>query len=166
MKKAILILFIIFFFLDFSFLPIINKTYLGGACLLTVLLISLFIETVSWQNFFWIIMISFLLNIISPFYFGIYLIVWLIVAGIVYFIKMIFVDENLNILKRNIIFSTAFFFYVLLLTMSYNFLIRKSGPEGLFDLYNLSWSAMIIKFVVVIIFYNLVNLVLHKFVRP
>jgi hypothetical protein len=162
MKKVILILLIFYFFLDFSFLPTINKSYLGGACLLTSFLILLLTERTFLENIFWIILTAFFINIISPFYFSVYLIIWLMIIGIIYFIKMIFIDENLNIFKRNIIFILAFLFYKILLNFSYSFLTKDITLQNIFNFQGLSWQGLIIKFIVVIISYNIVYKIFSK----
>lgn len=162
MKKIILILLIFSFFLDFSFLPIINKVYLGNACLLISFMILLLTERSFLENILWIILTSFFINIISPFYFGAYLIIWLLVAGIVYFIKVIFIDENLNIVKRNIIFILAFLSYGILLNFNYSFLIKNITLQNIFNFYNSSWQILITRFIIVIIFYNIIYKIFSK----
>jgi hypothetical protein len=165
MKKIILILLTFYFFLDFSFLPIINKSYLGGACLLISFLILLLAERTFLENIFWIILTAFFINIISPFYFVIYLIIWLIIMGIIYLIKMIFIDENLNIFKRNIIFILALLFYKILLNLSYSFSIKNITLQNIFNFRGTSWQILVIKFIIMIISYNIVYKIFSKLIN-
>ena len=84
------------------------------------------------------------------------------IIGIIYFIKMVFIDENLNIFKRNIIFILAFLFYKILLNFSYSFLTKDITLQNIFNFQGLSWQGLIIKFIVVIISYNIVYKIFSK----
>jgi len=155
-NRDIFILFVLVFFLDFSFLSIISNAYLGKACLTTALILSLIIKQNFWKNIFWIVLGAFFLNVLSPFYFIVYLTVLLFVAGIVYFIKIIFVDENLNIRAENIILVLTFFIYNILLQLTYTLLSKNISFKNILYTHNTSWEIILTRLIIVIVFYNFI----------
>lgn len=155
MKKIIFTLLLFIFFLDFSFLPIVSKDYLGGGYLLLDFLIILLIERSWGENLLWIILTAWLLNIVNPFNFLGFVFILMVSAGIITLIKMIFIDERLNLLKRNILFGSAFFSYEIFFQLFSGWRNGTLSFGNFFVLGSLTGSALWFKFLIIVVLYNI-----------
>ena len=155
MKKILFILFILFFYLDFSFVPGLLGAKLNWSYFIFSLVLLLFIlRTGFWESIIWGIFSLLFLNILMPFSFLGYGLILVIIWMGVYFIRTIFFDDELNLLRINIYFILFFVLFNILFFVGYNILVKTTN-NVIFSIENINWQIETTKFFIGIVIYNL-----------
>jgi hypothetical protein len=156
MNKIIFLLFIIFFFLDFSFVSSLLGSGLSWPYFTLSLLIATFLFGKNMQmDSIWGILAILSLNILLPFNLFGYILIVIIIWGCIYFLKNIFFSEDLSYLKSNFSFIINFILFGgVFFTGQY---IQAKITEGTsFGWGDISWTTLTIKLLIGIFIYNLV----------
>ncbi len=120
MNKIIFILLILFFYLDFSFLPNVFHGHWYASYFLITFLMALLIKQNFRKNIWIFLGGTYLLSIAMGLFWWAIILVWLIIWIIIYFLKAIFLEENLSSWQANLLFLIIIAIYFLSL-----FLIGK-----------------------------------------
>ncbi len=162
MNKIVFLLFIVAFFLDFSFIPNFLGSELGWPYMVLSLLIAIFLFNKNTQkNIGWGILAALALNILLPLNFFGYILIVIIIWGAIYFLENIFFNEGQSYLKSNFTFIINFVLFGVLFFVG-QYIKAKILGESIFTLQNVDWWIFSLKLFIGIIIYNLSYRIVYK----
>ena len=117
MNRIIFILLILFFYLDFSFLPNLFHGHWHTPYFLITFLMVLIIKRDFQKNIWVFLGGTYLLSIALGISWWLVILAWLIVWAMVYFLKAVFLEDNLSPWQANLIFVIIVVVYFLSLLL-------------------------------------------------
>jgi hypothetical protein len=156
MNKLILIFLIGFFFLDFSFFPACFNAFLIWPYFTFSLLVLIFLFGDSrMQQVFFGGAIILILKVLLPLNIFSYIIIIGIIWLVIYFLKIVFFSQNLNIWKTNLTYLLSFVMFEILFFIGQNIEGRVKEVE-FFNPQDISWKIFLLRLFIGVIFFNLV----------
>jgi len=161
-NKIILLLFIISFFLDFSFVPSLLGSGLSWPYFTLSLLVAVFLISRDMQRAAgWGILAIFLLNVLLPFNLFGYALIILTIWRVIYFLRNVFFNEDLDYLKSNFTFIVNFILFGGLFFIG-QYIQAKITEEDSFNWQDIKWGIVTIKLLIGILIYNISYKIVSK----
>ncbi len=156
MNKIKLLIFIVIFFLDFSFLPNLFGSRLGWPYFTLAVLTILFLQSKNRQeDMGGGVLAVVMFNMLIPFNIFGYGLIVLVIWAVMYYLKSIFFNEEPGYLKRNFSFILVFIIFGVLLFIGQNIKSKLIGEEYI-NLNKICWNVIWLKIVIGVISFNLI----------
>ena len=154
--KIINLLFIAFFFLDFSFLPNLLRYSLLWPYFTFSLIIFIFIFQVKFLwNIYFIFLTALFLTILLPLSFIWEVLLLLVILAEIYLLRMLIFDDRINFFRVNFNYLIAYFLFNSLFFLEYNLLAKLTNKEY-FLMKEINWKLFIVKLFIGLIIFNFI----------